>query len=78
MFVKVAFVIGDAKRLLVPAEAVVDRGDVTAVYVIDATGRTSLRQIRPGHRFDGKLEVLAGISAGERIATDPLAAMKRL
>jgi RND family efflux transporter MFP subunit len=78
MFVKVAFVVGETDRLLVPATAVVDRGDVTAVYVIDAAGRTSLRQIRPGHRFDGKVEVLAGLSAKERIATDPVAAMKRL
>ena len=78
MFVKVAFVVGEAKRLLVPAAAVVDRGDVTAVYVIDASGRTSLRQIRAGHRFDGKVEVLAGLAAKERIATDPIAAMKRL
>jgi len=78
MFVKVAFVIGEAERLLVPANAVVDRGDVTAVYVIDAAGRVMLRQIRPGHRFDGKVEVLAGLSAGERIANDPIAAMKRL
>lgn len=78
MFVKVAFVIGEGERLVVPAAAVVDRGDVTAVYVIDAAGRTSLRQIRPGHRFDGKVEVLAGLSAKERIATDPIAAMKRL
>lgn len=78
MFVKVAFVVGEAQRLLVPATAVVDRGDVTAVYVLDANGRTTLRQIRPGHRFDGKVEVLAGLSANERIATDPIAAMKRL
>jgi len=78
MFVKVAFVIGEANRLLVPAAAVVDRGDVTAVYVVDENGRTSLRQIRPGHRFDGQVEVLAGLAAKERIATDPIAAMKRL
>ncbi len=78
MFVKVAFVTGEGERLMVPAAAVVDRGDVTAVYVIDAAGRTSLRQIRPGHRVDGKVEVLAGLSAKERIATDPIAAMKRL
>jgi RND family efflux transporter MFP subunit len=78
MFVKVAFVVGEAERLLVPAAAVVDRGDVTAVYVIDAEGRTSLRQIRPGHRFDGQVEVLAGLSAKERIASDPIAAMNRL
>jgi multidrug efflux pump subunit AcrA (membrane-fusion protein) len=78
MFVKVGFVIGEAKRLLVPAQTVVDRGDVTAVYVIDVAGHVTLRQIRPGHRFDGKVEVLSGLSAKERIATDPIAAMKRL
>lgn len=78
MFVKVAFVIGESERLLVPAAAVVERGDVTALYVIGPDGIVSLRQIRPGHRFDGHVEILAGLSAGERIATDPLAAMKRL
>jgi RND family efflux transporter MFP subunit len=78
MFVKVAIVVGEGQRLLVPAASIVDRGDLTAVYVIDANGRTSLRQIRPGHRFDGKVEVLAGLAAKERIATDPIAAMKRL
>jgi RND family efflux transporter MFP subunit len=78
MFVKAALVIGESEKLLVPAAAVVERGDVTAVYVIDKDGRVSLRQIRPGHRIGGKLEVLAGLDAGERIAIDPLAAMKRL
>lgn len=78
MFVKVAFVVGETERLLVPAAAIVERGEVTAVYVIDATGRTSLRQIRLGHRFDGSVEVLAGLAVKERIATDPIAAMKRL
>jgi len=78
MFVKVAFVIGETQRLLVPASALVERGEVTAVYVLDPAGRVSLRQIRPGHRFGDQLEVLAGLAAKERIATDPIAAMKRL
>ena len=78
MFVKVGFVVGDADRLLVPAGALVERSEVTAVYVIDASGRTSLRQLRTGHRFDDKVEVLAGLREGERIAVDPVAAMKRL
>jgi len=78
MFVKVAFVVGESEKLLVPDNAVVERGDVTAVYVIDAHGAVSLRQIRPGHRVDGQMEVLAGLTTGERIAKDPLAAMKRL
>jgi hypothetical protein len=78
MFVKVAFVVGEAQRLLIPVSSLVERGEVTAAYVIDAAGNTTLRQVRLGHRFDDKVEVLAGLEAGERIAVDPLSAMKRL
>ena len=77
MFVKVAFVIGEAQRLMVPVQTLVERGEVTAVYVVDAGGHTSLRQIRLVRRFQDKVEVLAGLSGGERIATDPLAADAR-
>jgi RND family efflux transporter MFP subunit len=78
MFVKVGFVVGEADRLLVPARALIERSEVTAVYVIDASGNTSLRQVRPGHHFGDKVEVLAGLAVGERVALDPIAAMKRL
>jgi membrane fusion protein, multidrug efflux system len=78
MFVKVGFVIGESERLLVPAHALVERSEVTGVYVIDGDGRTSLRQIRTGHRFDDHIEVLAGLVAGERVALDPVGAMKHL
>ncbi len=78
MYVKVGFVIGDADRLLVPAAAVIERGEVTGVYVIDPKGQASLRYVRPGHRFGDKLEILAGLSSGERIALDPNAASARL
>jgi membrane fusion protein, multidrug efflux system len=78
MFVKVGFVVGDADRLLVPVSALVERSEVTAVYVIDASGKTSLRQVRPGHHFDDKVEVLAGLATGEHVAVDPIAAMQRL
>ena len=37
MFVKVVFAIGEAERLLVPAEAVLHRSEVTAVYVVELT-----------------------------------------
>jgi membrane fusion protein, multidrug efflux system len=78
MFVKVGFVVGEADRLLVPANTLVERGEVTAVYVVDTSGHTSLRQLRTGHRFDDKIEVLAGLREGERIALDPVVAMRQL
>jgi RND family efflux transporter MFP subunit len=78
MFVKVGFVIGESERLLVPARALVERSEVIGVYVVDQGGHTSLRQIRAGHRFEDGIEVLAGLGAGERVALDPIAAMKHL
>lgn len=78
MFVKAGFVVGEAERLLVPATALVERSEVTGVYVVDAGNRTSLRLVRLGHRFGDRVEVLAGLSPGDRIALDPLAAMRQL
>jgi membrane fusion protein, multidrug efflux system len=78
MFVKVGFVIGEADRMLVPVRALVERSEVTAVYVVDGGGRTSMRQVRVGDRFGDRVEILSGLAAGERVALDPLAAMKEL
>ena len=74
MYVKVGLVIGEAERLLVPVSAVIERGEVTGIYVIDPKGQVSLRYVRPGHRLGDKLEILAGLTAGERVALDPIAA----
>src|SRR5690606_41143360 len=78
MLVKVGFVVGEAPRLMIPASAVVERGEVTAVYALDDKGRVSLRQVRLGHRIDGRVTVLAGLIEGDRIALDPIAATLRV
>jgi hypothetical protein len=77
MYVKVGLAIGDTERLLVPRSALVERSEVTAVYVIDAQNRTELRYVRTGHLFGDRIEILSGLSPGERVATDPIAASAR-
>lgn len=62
----------------IPAGALVERSEVTAVYVVAADGSVALRQIRIGRRDGGSISVLAGLSPGERVVTDPLAAMRLL
>lgn len=74
MFVKVGFVIGETQRLLIPASALVRRSELTAVYVADGQGGVSLRQVRPGHRYGDRLEILAGLDQGEQVALDPVQA----
>ncbi len=78
MFVKVGFVVGEAQRLMLPAATVVRRSEVAAVYVYTLDGRTALRQVRLGHQINGRYEVAAGLVAGDRVALDPLSAMKHL
>lgn len=60
-------------RLLVPAAAVLRRGELTAVYAAQASGFV-LKAVRLGAERDGQVEVLAGLKAGERIAADALRA----
>ncbi len=67
-----------AQRLLVPASAVLRRGELTAVYVASAQGPFQLRAVRLGERssLNGQpaVAVVAGLKAGDRVALDPVRA----
>jgi RND family efflux transporter MFP subunit len=78
MLVKVGFIVGETRRLSIPVSALIVRSEVTAVYVLGEHDRPSLRQVRVGHRTDGRVEILAGLTDGERIAVDPVAAAQAL
>lgn len=67
---------GTSARLVVPARAVVRRAELTAVYVVGGDGSPRLRQVRLGPGSGDEVEVLAGLSAGERVAVDPQAAAR--
>jgi RND family efflux transporter MFP subunit len=62
------------RRLFVPAGAVVRRGEMSGVYVLDAQDRPRLRLVRLGATSADRIEVLTGLNPGERIATDAQAA----
>lgn len=62
--------------LTIPSRAVLKRSELHAVYVAGADGRFRLRQVRLGRTAGDRIEVLAGLQAGERIALDPLAAAR--
>jgi RND family efflux transporter MFP subunit len=65
-----------APRLYMPAAAVVRRAELSGVYVVDAKGAAVLRQVRLGRTQGDSVEVLSGVSAGERVALDPQAAAR--
>jgi RND family efflux transporter MFP subunit len=72
-YVRAHFIIGKAQKLTLPPAAVLRRGEVTAVYVLDEKGGARLRQVRLGETVaGGELEVLAGINSGERVSLVPI------
>lgn len=81
--VKVRFVGSTAQaapqRLVVPATALLRRGELTGVYVVTAKGEGqaegfALRAVRTGATHGDGVEVHAGLKAGDRVALDPVRA----
>jgi RND family efflux transporter MFP subunit len=72
--VRVRFTGGQTERSVVPASAILRRGELTAVYVASSKGFL-LKAVRLGadHGAMG-VEVLAGLMPGDQVALDPVKA----
>ncbi|MDK8462150.1 efflux RND transporter periplasmic adaptor subunit [Marinobacter sp. SS13-12] len=71
MLVKVGVPVASREALWVPASSLIHRSELRAVFVLDDQDRPRLRQVRTGVRDNGRLEILAGLSEGERVVTNP-------
>ncbi len=75
IYARAYFATGEARKLVIPNAAVLRRSEITAVYVVGANNRVSLRQVRLGDTTPkGEVEVLAGLNPGDVIALDPVKA----
>lgn len=65
--------IGAASRaaLVVPQSSVVTHGSLQSVWVVDDRGIAALRYVTLGAAHGGNIEVLSGISSGERVVLAP-------
>jgi membrane fusion protein, multidrug efflux system len=70
LYGRAVFPLGKTQVMLVPAASVVERGQLVGLYAVDDAGRVHLRLVQLGGRHDGKLEVLSGLEAGDRIVVD--------
>ena len=67
---------GPARRMLtVPAAALLRRGQLTFVFVVDPDGVSRLRPISAGAAVADRVEALAGVRDGERLVIDPPASL---
>jgi membrane fusion protein, multidrug efflux system len=57
--------------VFVPLQAIVQRGEMTGAYVLDAQGQPRLRQVRLGPVQGPLVEVLSGVRPSEKVVNDP-------
>jgi cobalt-zinc-cadmium efflux system membrane fusion protein len=69
MFARVAVSRSGEQALRVPRSAVVVRGQLEGVFVVNADDIASLRWIRLGGAHGDEVEVVAGLEAGEAVVT---------
>jgi multidrug efflux pump subunit AcrA (membrane-fusion protein) len=66
-FGKALFPIGPRPALTIPQKAVIKRGELQEVYMVDQANIVQLRLVKTGKLFGERVAVLAGIREGERI-----------
>jgi RND family efflux transporter MFP subunit len=59
------------RALAVPAAALIKRGQLTFVYLVDEDGRARLRPVSIGSPAQRGAEVLAGVNEGDTVVTNP-------
>ena len=67
MFASARFGGTSQPALLVPSEAVIRTGTRSLVMIAQAGGRYAPAEVRIGREADGKTEILAGLSEGEKV-----------
>jgi RND family efflux transporter MFP subunit len=82
MLSKIAFQTDRTSRIAIPESAVINRSEIIGVYVLDEDN-IYLRRISVGNPYTAEdqvimIEVLSGLKVGERVANDPIAAVKQL
>ncbi len=69
LFARVRIPVGKKEALLVPDQAIVQKGQLTGVYAVDSQGIATYRLVRTGQASAGFTEILSGLTANDRIVT---------
>ena len=70
LYGKARFITGQMQAMTIPRKAVVERGQLTSVYVVDQSGIAGTRLVQIGKTYSDRVEVLSGLREGEQIVVD--------
>jgi multidrug efflux pump subunit AcrA (membrane-fusion protein) len=70
LFGRARFPVGAREILAVPLGALVERGQLQSVFVVEADGVARMRLVKTGRRLGDRVEILSGLSEGEQIVVE--------
>jgi RND family efflux transporter MFP subunit len=71
LFGRVRFPRGQREAIVIPRTALLERGQMHGVYVVAADGQIGLRYVTLGKPAGDDVEILSGLSDGERLISSP-------
>jgi RND family efflux transporter MFP subunit len=71
LFGRAQFARGERSALLIPCTAVVERGQLQGVYVLDSDQIAGMHYVTLGRAAEQQVEVLSGLQGGEKIIAAP-------
>jgi multidrug efflux pump subunit AcrA (membrane-fusion protein) len=70
LYGRARFSIGQKQILKVPLKAILQRGQLVSVFIVDSSQILHLRLIKTGKQYGDQLEVLSGMNDGDRIVVE--------
>jgi len=70
MLINIEIIFNEKESIGVPEESIIQQGTRTVVYKVIADKTVSLTEVKTGIRNFGKVEVLSGLNAGDKIVTE--------
>lgn len=71
LFGRAEFSRGEKSALLIPRTAVLERGQLKGIYVLDANQIAGMRYVTLGKTAGERVEVLSGLEGGEKVVAAP-------
>ena len=75
LYGKARFITGQTQAMTIPRNAVIERGQLTSVFVVDQSGIARMRLVKTGKIYADRVEVLSGLTEGEQIVVDGVSAV---
>jgi membrane fusion protein, multidrug efflux system len=69
-FGRISFPVSFSSGVVVPQIAIHDEGGLPTVFVVDGRKRVRMQAVKVGRKADGGVEVLSGLTAGDRVIVE--------